>query len=1067
MINRVIEYSTHNRFIVLFLVFFATAFGVWSLRTSPLDAIPDLSDVQVIVFTDWPGRSPDLIEDQITYPIISSMIAAPHVKYVRGESMFGYSFVNVVFEDGTDLYWARSRVLEYMQGITGRLPEGVSPRLGPDATGVGWVYEYALVDRSGTHTLADLRSFQDWYLRYWLESVHGVAEVASVGGFVKQYQVEINPTTLLAYHLPLHQVADAIRRSNNEVGGRLVEFNGTEYMVRGRGYVQSVDDIKKIAVGTNGAGTPILVRDIGQVHLGPDLRRGLVELDGEGEAVGGVVVMRHGENALRVIDGVKAKLQEVKKSLPSGVEIVPTYDRSDLINRAIHTLTHTLWEELLIVSLVILVFLWHIPSAIIPIFTIPIAVVLSFIPMRAMGLTANIMSLGGIAVAIGAMVDAAIVVVEQTHKKLEHWQAEGRPGSFRDVVVTAVKQVGGPSFFSLLVIAVSFLPIFALEAQEGRLFRPLAFTKTFSMAIAAVLAVTLDPAMRLLFTRLDRFTFRPVWLRRVANAVLVGTIHSEETHPISRPLMRFYHPVVEFVLRFRWLTVALAILVVLLTVPIYFRLGSEFMPPLNEGTILYMPTALPGMSITQARAAIETQDRMIKQFPEVEHVFGKAGRAETPTDPAPLSMFETVVTLKPEEQWRAGMTWDKLLDELDHKIRYPGMPNIWWMPIQTRTEMLATGIRSVLGIKVFGPDLNEIGRIARDIEQTLATVPGTRSAFAERTTGGYYLNVTVNRDAVARYGMTVGDVQDIVESAIGGNSISQTVEGRERYTINIRYVRDARSDLESLKRVLVSTMDSGQIPLAQLADLTLSTAPPSIHDENGALAGFVFVDVAGRDIGSYVAEAKQTINDRVSLPPGYHLEWAGQFEYLQRAASRLKLVVPFTLLIVFILLYLNTGSAVETMIILLAVPFSAVGAIWLLYLLGYNTSIAVWVGLIALLGVDAETGVFMLLYLNIAFDERRRRGAMRSWEDLKGAIIEGAVQRLRPKVMTVGVMFMGLLPIMWSHGTGADVMKRIAAPMVGGIFTSFIMELLVYPAIYAIWRRRHVESPSAVPPAGV
>ena len=1067
MINRVIEYSAHNRFIVLFLVFFATAFGVWSLRTSPLDAIPDLSDVQVIVFTDWPGRSPDLIEDQITYPIISSMIAAPHVKYVRGESMFGYSFVNVVFEDGTDLYWARSRVLEYMQGITGRLPEGVSPRLGPDATGVGWVYEYALVDRSGTHTLADLRSFQDWYLRYWLESVHGVAEVASVGGFVKQYQVEINPTTLLAYHLPLHQVADAIRRSNNEVGGRLVEFNGTEYMVRGRGYVQSVDDIKKIAVGTNGAGTPILVRDIGQVHLGPDLRRGLVELDGEGEAVGGVVVMRHGENALRVIDGVKAKLQEVKKSLPSGVEIVPTYDRSELINRAIHTLTHTLWEELLIVSLVILVFLWHIPSAIIPIFTIPIAVVLSFIPMRAMGLTANIMSLGGIAVAIGAMVDAAIVVVEQTHKKLEHWQAEGRPGSFRDVVVTAVKQVGGPSFFSLLVIAVSFLPIFALEAQEGRLFRPLAFTKTFSMAIAAVLAVTLDPAMRLLFTRLDRFTFRPVWLRRVANAVLVGTIHSEETHPISRPLMRFYHPVVEFVLRFRWLTVALAILVVLLTVPIYFRLGSEFMPPLNEGTILYMPTALPGMSITQARAAIETQDRMIKQFPEVEHVFGKAGRAETPTDPAPLSMFETVVTLKPEEQWRAGMTWDKLLDELDHKIRYPGMPNIWWMPIQTRTEMLATGIRSVLGIKVFGPDLNEIGRIARDIEQTLATVPGTRSAFAERTTGGYYLNVTVNRDAVARYGMTVGDVQDIVESAIGGNSISQTVEGRERYTINIRYVRDARSDLESLKRVLVSTMDSGQIPLAQLADLTLSTAPPSIHDENGALAGFVFVDVAGRDIGSYVAEAKQTINDRVSLPPGYHLEWAGQFEYLQRAASRLTLVVPFTLLIVFILLYLNTGSAVETMIILLAVPFSAVGAIWLLYLLGYNTSIAVWVGLIALLGVDAETGVFMLLYLNIAFDERRRRGAMRSWEDLKGAIIEGAVQRLRPKVMTVGVMFMGLLPIMWSHGTGADVMKRIAAPMVGGIFTSFIMELLVYPAIYAIWRRRHVESPSAVPPAGV
>src|SRR3989475_6167729 len=710
MINRVIEYSAHNRFIVLFLVFFATAFGVWSLRTSPLDAIPDLSDVQVIVFTDWPGRSPDLIEDQVTYPIISSMVAAPHVKYVRGESMFGYSFVNVVFEDGTDLYWARSRVLEYMQGITGRLPEGVSPRLGPDATGVGWVYEYALVDRSGTHTLADLRSFQDWYLRYWLESVHGVAEVASVGGFVKQYQVDTNPPTLLASRLPLHQVTDAIRRSNNEVGGRLVEFNGTEYMVSGRGYVKSVDDIKKVAVGTNGSGTPILVRDIGQVHLGPDLRRGLVELDGEGETVGGVVVMRHGENALHVIDGVKAKLHEVQKSLPPGVEIVPTYDRSTLITRAIHTLTHTLGEELLIVSLVILVFLWHIPSALIPIFTIPIAVLLAFIPMRALGLTANIMSLGGIAVAIGAMVDAAIVVVEQTHKKLEHWQAEGRPGSFRDVVVTAVKQVGGTSFFYLLVIAGSFLPIFPPEAQEGRRFKPLAFTKTFSMAIAAVLAITLDPAMRLLFTRLDRFTFKPTWLRRVANAVLVRTIHTDETHPISRPLMRLYHPAVEFVLRFRWLTVALAVLVVILTVPIYFRLGSEFMPPLNEGTILYMPTALPGMSITQARAAIETQDRMIKQFPEVEHDFGKAGRAETPTDPAPVNMFETVVTLKPEDQWRPGMTWDKLLDELDRTIRFPGMPNIWWMPIQTRTEMLATGIRSVLGVKVYGPHITNTRR---------------------------------------------------------------------------------------------------------------------------------------------------------------------------------------------------------------------------------------------------------------------------------------------------------------------------------------------------------------------
>jgi Cu(I)/Ag(I) efflux system membrane protein CusA/SilA len=1056
MIDRIIEYSARNRFVVILLVAMATAAGVWSLRTSGLDAIPDLSDVQVIVYADWPGRSPDIVEDQITYPIISSMIAAPNVKYVRGESMFGYSLVNVVFADGTDLYWARSRVLEYMQGIAARLPEGVSPRLGPDATGVGWVYEYALVDRTGQHTLAELRSFQDWYLRYRLESVHGVAEVASVGGFVKQYQVEIDPATLLAYHLPLSEVIDAIRRSNNEVGGRLVEFNGTEYMVRGRGYVQSVEDLEKIAVRSNGSGTPVLVRDIGRVHVGPDLRRGLVELDGQGEAVGGVVVMRYGENALRVIDGVKAKLAELRNSLPPGMEIVTTYDRSTLINRAIATLTHTLFEELLIVSLVILVFLWHVPSAIIPIFTIPIAVVISFIPMRGMHVTANIMSLGGIAVAIGAMVDAAIVVVEQTHKKLEHWQTAGRPGPFQDVVIAAVKEVGGPSFFSLLVIAVSFLPIFVLEAQEGRLFRPLAFTKTFSVAIAAVLAITLDPAMRLLFTRLEPFSFRPVWLRRVANAVSVGTIHSEETHPISRPLMRIYHPVVELVLRFRWVTVALAVLAVVATIPLYFRLGSEFMPPLNEGTILYMPTALPGMSVTQARSAIQTQDQLIKRFPEVEHVFGKAGRAETPTDPAPLNMFETVVTLKPENQWRPGMTWDKLLDEMDHTIRYPGMPNIWWMPVQTRTEMLATGIRSVLGIKVFGPDLNEIGRIAHDIEQTLSTVPGTRSAFAERTTGGYYLDITVNRDAVARYGMKVADVQDVIESAIGGNSISQTVEGRERYGINVRYFRDSRDDLESLKRVLVAGSDGSQIPLAQLADITLSTAPPSIHDENGALAGYVFVDVARRDLGGYVAEAKRAVAEHVKLGPGYSLEWAGQFEYLQRASARLRLVVPFTLLIVFLLLYMNTASIAKTLIILLSVPFSAVGAIWLLWLLGYNTSVAVWVGLIALLGVDAETGVFMLLYLDLAFDERRRRGQMRSWADLNAAIIEGAVQRLRPKVMTVGVMFMGLLPIMWSHGTGADVMKRIAAPMIGGIFTSFIMELVVYPAIYSIWRGREV-----------
>jgi len=1087
MINQIIEYSARNRFFVILITLGATAVGLWSLRHVPLDAIPDLSDVQVIVFTEWPGRAPNIVEDQITYPVITTMIAAPRVKYVRGESMFGYSFVNVVFEDGVDLYWARSRVLEYLQGISGRLPEGVTPRLGPDATGVGWVFQYALVDKSGRHTLADLRSFQDWHLRYWLASVEGVAEVASVGGFVKQYQIDIDPATLLAYNLPLNQIIEAVRRSNNEVGGRVVEFAGAEYVVRGLGYIHSVSDIEQIAVGVNDNGTPILVRDIARVHLGPDLRRGLVELNGEGEVVGGVVVMRHGQNALEVIDRVKQKLEEVKSSLPEGVEILTTYDRSTLIHRAIDTLRHTLTEELLIVSLVILMFLWHVPSALIPILTIPVAVLLSFLPMYALGITSNIMSLGGVAIAIGAMVDAAIVVVEQTHKKLEQWEAQGRPGDYHDVVITAVKEVGRPSFFALLVIAVSFTPIFALEAQEGRLFKPLAFTKNFSMAIAALLAITLDPAVRLFFTHLKAFDFRPRWLCRVANAALVGTIHSEDTHPISRPLMRLYSPVVGFVLQYRWAVVATAVLIVLATIPVYLRLGSEFMPPLNEGTILYMPTALPGMSVTQAKAALQAQDRTLKQFPEVDMVFGKAGRAESPTDPAPLSMFETIVSLKPQDEWRPTpverwysswapswlkpplqwlwpeerpLTWDELLDKMDKTLRFPGMPNIWWMPIHTRTEMLATGIRSILGVKVFGPDLAEIGRIAKEVETVLSTLPGTRSAFAERTTGGYYLVFDVKRQEAARYGLTIGDVQDIIESAIGGNAFAQTIEGRERYTINVRYFRDLRSDMGSLRRVLVPTPHGAQVPLAQLADLRVAAAPSSIRDEDGQLVGYVFVDVVGRDIGSYVEEAKQAVARDVRLPPGYRLDWAGQFQYLERVRTRLAVVIPLTLFIVFILLYLNTQSFAKTTIILFAVPFSAVGAVWLLYALDYHMSIAVWTGLIALLGVDAETGMFMLLYLDLAYEERRQQGRMRSWEDLREAILYGAVQRLRPKVMTVGVMFMGLLPIMWSTGTGADVMKRIAAPMVGGIFTSFLLELLVYPAMYAIWKWRAEVKPS-------
>jgi copper/silver efflux system protein len=1051
MINALIDYSARNRFLVLLLVFFATAWGVRAMFRVPLDAIPDLSDPQVIVFSEWSGRSPQLVEDQITYPIVSSLLSAPKVKAVRGQSMFGDSFVYVIFEDGTDIYWARSRVLEYMQGISGKLPEGVTPTLGPDATGVGWVYQYALVDESGQHNLADLRSFQDWSLRYWLQSVPGVAEVASVGGFVKQYQVNVDPNRLLGYNIPLPTVINAIRMSNNDVGGRTIEIAGTEHIVRGLGYIKSLTDIEAIPVGTNN-GTPILVRDIATVALGPDLRRGIATLDDKGEVVGGIVVMRYGENALNVIEAVKAKLAEIAPSLPPGVKIVPTYDRSTLIVRAIETLRQTITEELVIVSVVILIFLWHIPSAIIPILTIPIAIILSFIPMDLMRVTANIMSLGGIAVAIGAMVDAAIVVVEQTHKKLEHWQADGRQGDYREVVIAAVKEVGGPSFFALLVIAVSFIPVFALQAQEGRLFSPLALTKNFSMAIAALLAITLDPAIRLLFTRVDPFTFRPRWLCRMVNAVLVGTIHSEERHPISRPLMRLYQPVVELVLRVPGLVIVFAILIVALTVPIFQRLGSEFMPPLNEGTILHMPTALPGISPTEARRALQVEGEMLKQFPEVETVFGKIGRARTPTDPAPLNMVETVVTLKPEDQWRPGVTWDSLLGEMDRALRLPGMPNIWWMPIQTRTEMLATGIRSVLGVKVLGPSLNGIEQVGQQIEAVLGPLRGTRSVYYDRTLGGYYLDFHIKREEAARYGLTVGDVTDIIETAIGGKDITQTVEGRERYPVNVRYARELRDDVEMLKRVLVPTPTGAKIPIVQLADLRFSQGPPMIRNELGQLVGFIFVDVVGRDLGGYVEEAKRMVAERVPLPPGYTLLWAGQFEYQLRAKETLKVVVPFTVLLIFLLLYLNTQSVAKTLIILVAVPFSAVGAIWFLYLLDYNMSVAVWVGLIALLGVDAETGMFMLLYLDLAYHERRERGLMRSWGDLTQAVIVGAVQRLRPKVMTVGVMFMGLLPIMWSTGAGADVMKRIAAPMIGGIFTSFILELVVYPAIFALWK---------------
>jgi Cu(I)/Ag(I) efflux system membrane protein CusA/SilA len=1061
MISKLIEYSARNKFLVLLLIFFASAWGLWALLRVPLDAIPDLSDAQVIVYTEWPGRSPQIMEDQITYPIVSSLIAAPRVKYVRGISMVGDSFVYVVFEDGTDIYWARSRVLEYMQGLGRKLPEGVTPTLGPDATGVGWVFQYALVDSSGRRSLAELRTLQDWYLRYWLSSVPGVAEVATVGGFVKQYQVTVNPQTLLAYGLPLKTVVEAIRRSNNEVGGRVLEISGVEHFVRGLGYIRSLEDIEIIPVGTDGQGTPILVRDIGQVQLGPDLRRGIAELNGEGEAVGGVVVMRYGGNALTVIRAVKEKLEEVKRSLPEGVSIVTTYDRSSLILRAIDTLKATLGEEMIVVSLVIIIFLFHFRSSLIPIFTLPIAVLLSFIPMYYLGVTANIMSLGGIAIAIGAMVDAAIIMVENAHKRLDEWQQEGGVGSREEVIIEAFKEVGTPIFFALLVITVSFIPIFVLEAQEGRLFKPLAYTKTFSMAFAALLAVTLTPAL--------------------ATFLIRGRIHSEEYHPVSRVLIALYEPVVAFVVRFRKTMVVAAVVVMALSLPVFTQLGSEFMPPLNEGTLLYMPTALPGLSITQARRVLQAQDQMLKGFPEVETVFGKIGRANSPTDPAPLNMVETVVNLKPPEEWRTvemerwysawapewlkgplqrlwpeerPLTWDELLGEMDKTLKFPGMPNIFWMPIQTRTEMLATGIRSVLGIKVFGPDLQSIEQAGLRIEAVLAPLRGTRSAYYDRAAGGYYLDFEVRRMEAARYGLTVGDVQDIIETAIGGKNITWTVEGRERYAVNLRYPRELRDDMEKLKRVLVHTPTGALVPMAQLADIRYTSGPPMVRDEDAQLVGYVFVDVAGRDLGGYVAEAKRTVAERVQLPPGVHLAWAGQFQYLERAKEKLMMIVPFTLLLVFVLIYLNTGSVTKTVIVLLAVPFSLVGAVWLLYLLDYNMSVAVWVGLIALAGLDAETGVVMLLYLDLAYEQMKREGQMKSFADLREAVMQGAVKRIRPKMMTVTAILVGLLPIMWGHGTGADVMKRIAAPMIGGVITSGILELLIYPAIYTLWKWR-------------
>ncbi|MBX3026770.1 efflux RND transporter permease subunit [bacterium] len=1084
MIERIIEFSARNRVLVLVLTAVALAGAWWAIRRVPLDAIPDLSDTQVIVFSRW-DRSPDILEDQVTYPIVTALLGAPKVKAIRGFSDFGYSYVYVIFEDGTDLYWARSRVLEYLSKILPRLPEGVRTEIGPDATSVGWVYQYALVDRSGQYDLAQLRSLQDWYLRYHLQAVPGVAEVAAVGGFTKQYQVNVDPTRLLAYGIPLTQVIDAVRKSNDEVGGRLMEFAGTEYMVRGRGYLKGVDDLAQAVVGVEArTGTPILLRSVADVVVGPDMRRGVADLDGLGDTVGGIVVMRQGENALTVIERVKARLAELQPSLPPGVEVVTTYDRSGLIQRSIDTLLHALGEEMLIVSLVILVFLWHIPSAIIPIVTIPVSVVLSFLPFYYLGLSANIMSLAGIAISIGVLVDGAIVEVENAYKRLEEWVAGGRRGDFHAVRLQALKEVGPSVFFSLLVIAVAFLPIFVLVDQEGRLFRPLAISKNLAMAIAALLAITLDPAMRMLFTRMTDFRFRPRPLARLANLLVVGRYYREERHPISRVLFFLYEPACRFVLRHRALTLIVALALVASTVPVYLRLGSEFMPPLNEGDFLYMPTALPGMSVTEAQRILQAQDRVLMTFPEVARVFGKAGRADSPTDPAPFSMVETTVLLKPESEWRRVPRWysdwprwvqaigarfvpphrtfEELQNEMDRQLRFAGIPNIWTMPIKNRIDMLSTGVRTPIGIKILGPDLAVIQHIGEELEAILRGVPGTRNVLAERTAGGYYLDFDLDRAALARYGLSVDDAQSVILSAIGGETVTTAIEGRERYPVNVRYARDFRDDLPALRRVLVPTAGGAQIPLAQIADIRKREGPAMIRNENGQLAGYVYVDMSGRDIGGYVDEAKQVVGERLTLPTGYSLIWSGQYENLARVRQRLVFVLPLTIFLIALLLYLNTKSAVKAGIVLLAVPFSLVGAIWLLYALGYHLSIAVWVGMIALMGLDAETGVFMLLFLDLAYDERRRAGRMNGRADLEEAIVHGAVRRIRPKMMTVTAMFMGLLPLMWSIGTGADLMKRVAAPMVGGVFTSFGMELLVYPVLYSLWKDRFPSPRAAV-----
>jgi Cu(I)/Ag(I) efflux system membrane protein CusA/SilA len=1042
MIAGLIRWSARNIFLIALASIFLTLAGVYAVSRVPLDAIPDLSDVQVIIYTEYPGQAPQVVEDQVTYPLTTAMLSVPKSRVVRGFSFFGVSFVYIIFEDGTDLYWARSRVLEYLSSAARRLPAGVAPTLGPDATGVGWVYQYVV--RGAQKSLAELRTIQDWYVRYGIAKSEGVAEVASVGGFVKQYSVVIDPRRLQALGIPLAKIRDAVRTSNMDVGGRTVELAETEFAVRGRGYIKSLSDLEQIVV-KNDRGVPVLLRDVARVELAPDERRGITEMNGEGEVVSGIVLQRFGENALAVIKNVKDRLAEIAPSLPQGVTIESVYDRSDLIYRALETLKRTLIEESLIVALVCVIFLLHVRSALVAIITLPLGVLIAYLCMHLLGLSSNIMSLGGIAIAIGAMVDAAIVMIENAHKRLER-AADGK--SRTEVLIEAASEVGPALFFSLLVITVSFLPIFALEAQEGRLFKPLAYTKTFAMAAAALLSVTLVPALMVLFVR--------------------GRIVPEHRNPVNRFLIWLYQPVIRLALRFKASTIVIALAILAGSLWPAMKLGTEFMPNLNEGTLFYMPTTLPGLSVTKAAELVQTQNKIIKSFPEVLSVWGKAGRASTATDPAPTEMFETVINLKPESDWRPGMTIDKLIAELDRSLQFPGVSNAWTMPIKARIDMLSTGIRTPVGVKVLGTDLAEMEKLARQIEAVLRTVPGTTSAYAERAIGGYYLNIDPDRAQLARYGLMVGDLQNLIAMALGAEPVTTTVEGRERYTVSIRYPRDYRSDPQAIaSEVLVPLADGGTVPLGQVAQVTLAQGPASIRTENAQLAVYIYVDLRDRDLGGYVADAKKAVTAQVKFPPGYYVTWSGQFEYLERAKARLQVVVPVTALIIFLLLYLNFRRVTETLIVMLSVPFSLVGGLWLMWWLGFNLSVAVAVGFIALAGVAAETGVVMLIYLDTAMTELQARckaeGRPFMHDDLYAAIMTGAVERVRPKMMTVAAIMAGLFPIMWSHGTGAEVMQRIAVPMIGGMISSTFLTLIVIPAIYAVVKSVALRVPSAEP----